>query len=42
MMMTHGTHGTFIDHLTRVHLQHQLYGDMWELKPTYFLCSNIN
>jgi len=31
-------HGTFIDHLTHVHfLKHQLYGDTWQLKPTYFL-----
>jgi hypothetical protein len=34
--MTRGTHGTFIDHLTCVHFKHQLYGDTWQLKPTYF------
>jgi hypothetical protein len=36
-------HGMFNDHLTIVHffLNHQLYGDMWQLKPT-FLFVNIN
>jgi hypothetical protein len=37
-------HETFIDHLTCVHFlkKHQLYGDMWQLKPTYFEFKNIN
>jgi len=30
-------HGVFIDHLTRVLLKHQLYDDIWQLRPTYFL-----
>jgi hypothetical protein len=29
-------HGMFIDNLTHVHFEHQLYGDLWKLKPTYF------
>jgi len=29
-------HGAFNDHLTRVLFKHQLYDDMWQLRPTYF------
>jgi hypothetical protein len=34
VIMAH--HGTFIDHLTHVIFKHQLYDEMWQLKPTYF------
>jgi len=28
-------HGTFIDHFTVFNFKHQVYGDMWQLRPTF-------